>query len=84
MTGMNCRILVHGKKQIWQSTPLRPPAGRTGACAVETAVRLGRLQSGEYVCQLTVVDAGARKFEVRRVPMAIVPGRREGAGFGII
>jgi hypothetical protein len=40
---------------------------------VETAVRLGRLQPGEYVCQLTVVDAAAQKFEVRRVPMSIVP-----------
>jgi hypothetical protein len=40
---------------------------------LETAVRLGRLQPGEYVCQLTVVDPVAQKFEVRRVPMSIVP-----------
>ena len=84
LTGMNCRILVHGKRQICQSTPLRPTAGRTGADTAETAVRLGRLQPGEYFCQLTVVHAGERKFEVRRVPLAMVPGRREGAGFGII
>lgn len=65
--------LFHEKKQIWQSAPLRPAAGRAGAFAVETAVRLGRLQPGEYVCQLTVIDPAAQRFEVRRVPMSIVP-----------
>jgi len=72
--GTTARLaLFHGKKQIWQSAPLRPAAGRTGAYTVETAVRLGRLQPGEYVCQLTVVDAESQKFEVRRVPLSIVP-----------
>ncbi|MBL8236580.1 MAG: VWA domain-containing protein [Bryobacterales bacterium] len=65
--------LFHGKKQIWQSAPLRPVAGRAGAFTVETAVRLGRLQPGEYVCQLTVVDPVGQRFEVRRAPLSIVP-----------
>jgi VWFA-related protein len=65
--------LFHNRKQIWQSAPLRPAAGRNGVFSLETAVRLGRLQPGEYVCQLTVVDPVAQKFEVRRVPMSIVP-----------
>lgn len=65
--------LFHGRKQIWQSAPLRPAAGRSGAFTVETSLRLGRLQPGEYVCQLTVVDPAAQRFDVRRVPMSIVP-----------
>lgn len=65
--------LFHEKKQIWQSAPLRPRPGREGAFALETTVRLGRLQPGEYVCQLTVVDPAGQKFEVRRVPLSIVP-----------
>jgi VWFA-related protein len=72
--GSTARLaLFHGKKQIWQSAPLRFTAGRAGAYTVETAVRLGRLQPGEYVCQLTVMDAAAQKFDVRRVPLSIVP-----------
>ncbi|MBI2685292.1 MAG: VWA domain-containing protein [Acidobacteria bacterium] len=72
--GATARLaLFHEKKQIWQSAPLRPAAGRSGAFALETAVRLGRLQPGEYICQLTVVDPVAQKFEVRRVPLSIVP-----------
>jgi hypothetical protein len=72
--GTTARLaLFHEKKQIWQSAPLRAKEGRTGAFTVETAVRLGRLQPGEYVCQLTVIDPVAQKFEVRRVPMSIVP-----------
>jgi len=65
--------LFHEKKQIWQSAPLRPRPGREGAFALETTVRLGRLQPGEYICQLTVVDPAGQKFEVRRVPLSIVP-----------
>ncbi len=65
--------LLRGRQQIWQSEPMRPAAGRAGAFPVETAVRLGRLQPGEYVCQLTVVDPVAQRFEVRRVPVTIVP-----------
>jgi VWFA-related protein len=65
--------LFHGSKQIWQSAPLRPAPGRSGAFTLETAVRLGRLQPGEYICQLTVVDPAGQKFDVRRVPLSIVP-----------
>jgi len=65
--------LFREKKQIWQSAPLRPAAGREGVFSLETAVRLGRLEPGEYVCQLTVVDAAAQRFEVRRVAMSVVP-----------
>lgn len=65
--------LIHGKKQIWQSAPLRATPGRTGVFQWETAVRLNQLQPGQYICQLTVVDPVGQKFEVRRVPMSIVP-----------
>jgi len=72
--GSTARLaLFREKKQIWQSQPLRPIAGRTGAFAFESAVRLGRLQPGDYICQLTVVDPANQKFEVRRVPLSIVP-----------
>jgi hypothetical protein len=65
--------LFHGKKQIWQSAPLRPAPGRAGAFTLETAVRLGRLQPGDYICQLTVVDPAGQKYDVRRVPLSVVP-----------
>lgn len=68
--------LLRGRQPVWQSEPMRPAAGaavRPGAYAVETAIRLARLQPGEYVCQLTVVDPAAQRFEVRRVPVTIVP-----------
>ncbi|HEU0123800.1 MAG TPA: VWA domain-containing protein [Bryobacteraceae bacterium] len=73
--GATARVaLFRDKKPVWQSAPLRPaPAGREGVFAWETGVKLAALAPGEYVCQLTVVDAAGQRFEVRRAPLSIVP-----------
>lgn len=65
--------LYTGKQRIWESANLKPAAGRPGVFSVEANVPLKGLKPGDYICQLTVVDPAAQRFEVRRIPLSIVP-----------
>lgn len=46
---------------------------RSGALPVDLEVPLEQIGSGEYVCQLNVMDEHGRKFAFRRSPLIVLP-----------
>jgi len=46
---------------------------RASTAAIEMQVPLSSLVPGQYVCQLNVVDAGGKKYAVRRTPLILLP-----------
>jgi hypothetical protein len=68
--------IFRGGRKVFESEEQRITGtleARSGAVPVDLEIPLERLGSGEYVCQLNVVDEVGRKFAFRRSPLIVLP-----------
>jgi VWFA-related protein len=64
-----------GKVKAFETAPLQITEGldaKTKALPIKFSVPLGKLQSGRYTCQVSVLDPQAQKFAFWRAPIVMV------------
>jgi hypothetical protein len=64
-----------GKVKAFETAPLQITQGldaKTKALPIRFSVPLGKLQSGRYTCQVSVLDPQAQKFAFWRAPIVMV------------
>ena len=64
-----------GKVKAFETAPLQITEGldaKTKALPIRFSVPLGKLQSGRYTCQVSVLDPQAQKFAFWRAPIVMV------------
>ena len=64
-----------GKVKAFETAPLQITEGldaKTKALPIRFSVPLGKLQSGRYTCQVSVLDPTAQKFAFWRAPIVMV------------
>ncbi len=72
---VNLSVFRNGKK-VYESEARRITARleeRSGALPVDLEVPLEEIGSGEYICQLNVIDELGGKFAFRRSPLIVLP-----------
>ncbi len=69
-------MVLRGKAKAFESAPVRvtrPKSGKPNTLAFEFQIPLANIPSGQYICQVSVIDEQARKFGYARSPLVVLP-----------
>ncbi len=72
-----------GRVKAFETSPLRVSTGldaRSKAVPLAFEIPLEKLQPGRYICQVSVIEPGARKFAVWRAELVVLPPAQQTAG----
>jgi hypothetical protein len=83
VTGVSARVaFFRGGVKAYETETLRVDQtleSRPGTAPLEFEVPLGELSPGEYICQVSVIDEGGRKFGFSRSKLVLLPPRQPAA-----